>query len=189
MIDTANSLGTWIGPALTSLGSFATAGLGFLALRVLDARKDERTYRRKKAARREARRDKIIEKRNEFQRQTLLELQDAVQQSIRDTAELQLHDIRAAREGFEWRKNSFPHELSERTRLTNVQTMRLGVRVRDEQIRLLLSTFRKCCTNVQFATNEQASERQMSESSDKFAELNDRIGQVIRQLDEVELAD
>jgi hypothetical protein len=183
----AGSSWTWLPAALTAFGGFATAALSYVLLRSSDARKDERTYQREKAARDEARRDAIIERRNDFQRRTLLHLQDAVQASIRNAAQMHHLDTMAKREGKAWHSQYYPDDLSDKTLLANTRTTKLGVRVRDENIRILVDQFKSECADVLFSSSEQDGDRKLSQASDSFKLLNDLIGIALRQLNEIEL--
>jgi hypothetical protein len=182
----ATGSGTWLPAALTAFGGFATAALSYLSLRVLDARKAERTYQREKVARDAARRDILLERRSQFQRQTLLDLQDAVMKLVRTTGEMQHLDIMSSRAGERWHEKPYPNDLDQRAHSAAVQTTVLGVRVSDESIRNLLKQLKAGTNGVLFSRNLNEAERATGMMAEVFDLLNERIGEVLRKLDDID---
>jgi len=111
----------WMNFLLTILPM--TGVFTILMVRWSDARKDQRTYQREKAAREDVCRDRIIEKRNEFQRQTLLELQNAIHKLMTACYSY----THCPRKGDEWINHE--DDLRESVRICNAETTKLGVRV------------------------------------------------------------
>jgi hypothetical protein len=63
-----------------------------------------RTREREREARRENRRDQLFERRNAFQRQNLLELQDRVMDLVRTTMKINQKEMLASRDAGHWVK-------------------------------------------------------------------------------------
>jgi len=189
MLDTtgANS-GTWIPAALTAFGGFATAALSFLGVRILDARKDERTFQREKAAREEGRRDRVIERRNEQERQTLIEVQAVAQRYLRNAGKMEHFEVMQSRETGKWQQTQYPPLLSDQAHEIGIQLLALTVRVRDEQVRNLVDQLTDSALGASSTKSEAQSREKMSAASDCFDKLNKRINEVLRALDDVELS-
>jgi hypothetical protein len=83
-------------PALTLL-------VGFGVKSVSDWFQDRRALRREREARTEARRDQLRERRSDFQRQTLLDLQEAASDLIRACGAIYVQNVAAFRQTGLWR--------------------------------------------------------------------------------------
>lgn len=75
----------------------ATLLLGYLTKAVSDWIQHRRTTEREREARREARLEKLAERRITFQRQTLLDLQEAMMQLIRSAGATHFQEVAAFR--------------------------------------------------------------------------------------------
>ena len=98
-----------------------------------------RNARREREAREAVRRDQVFERRTSFQRQTLLDLQEAAMQLARSVGAINHEDKLAYNSTGEWSKQQLPDDLSEGNRLAQARTGMLGARVRDDSIRELLA--------------------------------------------------
>lgn len=185
------SSASWF-PVLTALVGFVTASISdWLRDRRASAREREAAEAnrtREREGREAARREQRFERRAAFQRQTLLDLQEAVQKLVRTTGEMKHHDTMAVRAGGEWGKQLLGEDLNNRSHLTNVQTTMLGVRVRDESVRNLLRELREECMHSQLAGSEAEAERALVKAASIFEKLNERIGELLRKLDDDEEA-
>lgn len=184
--------GTTIGwfPVITTLGGFFAGWLTELFRDGRTRRREheaaEATSNRERAARDAARREQRFERRTNFQRQTLLDLQDTVQKLLRVTGKMQHLDGIAHRSTGEWHKQLYPDDVNNEAHLTNVQTTLLAVRVRDESIRSMAKDLREKCNSVFFSKNEAESERLILAAAAVFETLNERIGERLRQIDDDE---
>src|ERR1035441_9703685 len=133
MVDAASgtTVPYWV-PLVTVFVTFATVQLS-------DWLKDKRAHQREREARREARADAIIERRNQFQRESLLKLQEVAQQFVRSCGEMHHTDSMAFRAGGGWHKQPYPEDMDQRAHETNVRMTKLTIRVRDERVRELSS--------------------------------------------------
>jgi hypothetical protein len=149
--------------------------LGFLT----ELWKSKRDSAIKAIERREAR----LLRRNEFQRATFLDLQEALTELSEST-------------GMTYGNRSFqlvnqdstllPHSLLEAYRKANTQVSVLSARVRDDSIRNRVMKLQlKFNEVVRFLTKEEA-EKSLADGLQLLFELNDRIGQVLRELDELD---
>ena len=111
--------------------------VGGAALKTLsDALTHWWTLKRERESRREQRLDAIRLKRVEFQRATLLELQEVVQRRSRLTAQEIFQDIVAHKNGGAWKKQLLTEEVNDGHLQARANLERLRVRVRNEAIRV-----------------------------------------------------
>jgi hypothetical protein len=146
----------------------------------------ESTSKREREARNATRREQRFERRSSFQRQTLLDLQDAVQKLLRTTGKMHHLDSIAHRSGAEWHRQLYPDDLDNEAHLVNVQTTLLAVRVRDDSIRSMVKDLKDKCGSVVFSNTKADSDRFMEAAVAIFETLNERIGERLRQLDDDE---
>jgi hypothetical protein len=160
--------------------------LGFGAKSLSDWVDHRRIVERDHAARGAARKEKNLERRIDFQHQTLLDLQEACMQLARSTSAMHHQDIMAFRNTGVWQKQLFGDDLSESARLANAKTMMLAARVRDEVTRELVSRFKGYCNEIGSTETQQASEHALVNSTQVFDEVNKRIGELLRSLEDAE---
>jgi hypothetical protein len=168
----------WL-PVLTTI-------LGACIVLITEALRDRRTSERERAARAETRRLQLLERRTTFQRQNLLDLQEALLQLARTTGQMQIYDIKAYRNTGTWQKNLYPPELDEANRVANTRTSMLGVRVRDNAVRDLLEQFKSCSAGVIMSRSAEESDRSSKNVVAVLEKLQQRIGEVLRTLDDEE---
>jgi hypothetical protein len=167
--------------------------LGFGAKSVSDWFNHKRTLQRERETRDALRRDQLAERRANFQRETLLELQEAVQDLARATGASHHHDEMAYRQTGKWQRERLGEELDQQVTLANRRVLLLTVRVRDESLRNTIKEFRQL-TNQTEAPNRNASDSELRDAS--FASLqkavplieqiHERVGKILRTLDDEE---
>lgn len=179
--------------AITASASFLTASLS-IAITDYFARKRDReaaasAHAREREARQAAKREQRFERRASFQRQTLIDLQEAVMKAIRTSGEMHHCDVMAARAGHPWHAQLYPGDLSERDRLAGVQLNLLGVRVRDALVRELVVQLRDTFTSIVLSRSQAQGDAAVMQMADIFQKLNGRIGELLRKLDDDEDAE
>jgi hypothetical protein len=179
MPDTPATSVPWIVPTITAL-------LGYLFAVVGEWARDARTHKREREARKEARDDARTERRTGFQRQALVDLQDAIS-ALAQTV-LESHARRAAKAagGARWEDAAPPGEVSLKALESRYDLVKLRARVRDEDVRdradaLLTATF-----EVLTASNEAEGVAAIRKVTASMDEANERIGAVLRSLDDIE---
>lgn len=160
--------------------------IGALLKGTFDALTDRRIEKRERAARRERRLDEIQLRRANFQRATLLELQEAISQLARFTGKSHHLDVVAHRKTGKWQKQYLPEDLGEGLLVANTNVSRLRVRVRDEEIRRLAESFSKNCADIAVSGGEAVAEKTLRQMGSVLVELHERIGLVLRNLDDDE---
>lgn len=156
--------------------------LGALAKGVGDWLLESRKAKTDREARREARDDNVRAKMLEFQRVNLLELQEAAQVLVRAMGKSQHEDMVAFRTTGVWGKNQYSEEANQGSLDGHVRLTRFGVRVADDEIRILVEQFTSICSRHVFCRSESAGEACMEEAMDYFRKLNERIGIVLRSM-------
>ena len=142
---------------------------------------------REKEARHDARREQLLWRQADFQRQNLLDLQDAVMRLARTSGQIHHHDSMAAKQTGSWGRNFAPEGVSEAHRDAQATTTVILVRIRDKKIRTLTQELKAHCASAGIAESESASLKSMISMNDTFELLNERIGDLLRNLEDLEL--
>src|SRR3989339_699152 len=157
--------------------------IGLVLKGFFDFLTDSRTVKREREARSEQRRDTIHLQRVDFQRTTLLELQESAHRLSRLTVKTHLHYEAEYSKTGEWQRQELPEGVDEDLREAHSRVSLLRVRIRDEEARKLAEAFISSCVSVNFASSKEAAYSafmtQMPFSHEKFQE---RIGIVLRNL-------
>lgn len=179
-----------VGPVTTLLG-----GLGgyWLAGRNEEAR-DQRATARESADRREALAERLEEDRHNFQRDTLLELQDELQRLARVTTKINLQDQKTLKE--RGQMYLLPEGLSDEAFQVTVSVQRLRTRVLDDELRQRIEDFVAICSRdailpAGFEPEKAIAhlEHQNKQMGDYYIALNELLGQHLRrELDRRDLA-
>jgi hypothetical protein len=143
-----------------------------------------RTTQRDREAREAAQQDQLSERRASFQRQTLLDLQEAMMQLVRMAGAVHHQDVMAYRKTGKWQKQLFGEELSESARLAAARSSMLSVRVRDDSIRALVGKVKSDANDAGMCATEEESQVALRSMAAAFENLNQRIGEVLRKLDD-----
>jgi uncharacterized coiled-coil protein SlyX len=188
MIDATTGTG-WF-PALTLLVGFATSSFAeWLRQRYANKRERaaaEATREQEREARESERRIQLFERRTSFQRETLLNLQDAIVKLARATGRMQHLDLMEYRKTGNWGKQPIPSDLNDDAHQANVIIMVLKARVRDDLIREMTGTFQSQANLVAISRSEQASKEVSDKMVGELGPLHERIGEVLRKLDDDE---
>ncbi|MDP1926404.1 MAG: hypothetical protein Q8K57_16660 [Thiobacillus sp.] len=116
-----------------------------------------------------------------FQRQTLLELQDAVHDAIRFVKRAQHADLLAHRSGQDWSKIKLPEELDTGVSLALRRVFLLVERVADDQLRASVKQFTEHVTQVLLAHTEQESRAHLDKTTLQVMKLFEEMGTVLRR--------
>jgi hypothetical protein len=167
---------TWF-PVVTLLIGIGTTSL-------TDWIKYRRDVTRERESREATRKEQRFERRVTFQRQTLLELQEACVNLARATGASHHKDGMAFRETGKWQKQLLPEDLDEEYRLCQVRVQTLSVRVRDDDIRKLAKELRENSAAVVVSSNERDGGRAMASMTATHQLLNERVGVILREIDD-----
>jgi hypothetical protein len=164
----------WL-PLLTLAAGYAGS---LLTESIRDRRTRERDDRLAELARRQAREDKQAE----FQRGTLLELQDALSRLIRTTAEIDHHDTMVERQTGKWRSTQVAEDVNQRNFKARVDTTTLAVRVADDELRGLVDEILSETADSATARTREDAAYALNQAVDVFGIANGRLGEVLRGL-------
>jgi hypothetical protein len=146
------------------------------------------TRSREREAREAARRDARTERRNEFQRETLLALQDAGMKLVESTSRAFMFHSRASLIS---RATMIPDneprsdEVEEAFMLAFAQIALLEVRVRDRIVKETVQLLKdQCVTASALSREEPVSRSAMQEVAKLHYQLNEWIGEALGKLDE-----
>ena len=128
-------------PAFTLLLGYGTKYLS-------DWFQHTRAVERERETRRETRRDVIAERRTQFQRQTLLDLQPALLDLARNAGKMHVHDLKGYRATNRFHAELYPSDVDEGFRAASALTSMLAVRVNDERVRMLTAAFKSAASDV-----------------------------------------
>jgi hypothetical protein len=161
-----------------------TLVLGYGLKSISDWVEHRRTSEREREARAATRKDQQVERRIEFQRKTLLELQDTVMDVARTTGSMHVKDLTEYRESGKWQRQLFPEDLAEQNRLAHARMAMLASRVRDDTVRLIVGDFKDAAVKSTMSPAKDESEQALSRMMTAFEALNQRIGELLRLLDD-----
>lgn len=171
-------MSSWIETSLSvALGGALTIASSWLA--------DSRLLNRDRERRNADRTERLTDRRNELQRETLLALQVASQNLLRNGGACLHADILASRKSGKWVKHQLPDGLSDDGLRLNTEVMLLSTRVIDNEIRLLADQLRTDVVEAEFATSESDGMASMNKASETQHRLLDRIGVKIREMESV----
>lgn len=171
---------------LESVTTLIAALAGYVTRLATEWLHDRRADKREAEGREAERRLQLLERRANFQRETLLSLQDALMELNRATGKVQHLDVMEVRRTGQWRKQLLPADLDESAHQAMVKTLILMVRVRDNQIREMVEKYRDLAARTSLCHDQKESEELSKEMVRLLDPLNERIGEILRKLDEDE---
>jgi hypothetical protein len=177
MAETQPSSINWFLPIATLL-------LGYVTKSISDWLDFRRARKREREAREETRRDIRFERREKFQRATLLELQEELVNLVRTASQMHVQDIKAHRETGTWKRQLFESELSEAARLAHARVAVLTVRVRDEAVRNLVADINQGTIGLTLAPTREVAMAASVAMTTTFDKVQKRIGELPRELDD-----
>lgn len=156
-----------------------------LALQKFQSDKDLATQKLndERQARIDIRRETAKHKRVEFQRATLLDLQESLHSLLRTGNQIRLRDAKKAKEAGKWVKSGAPSEIDDEARRLQAKTHMLMSRVHDGDIRDKCSRLKNHISVTTLATSEEISADEFMAASILFNSLSQEIGEILRHLD------
>jgi hypothetical protein len=178
-----------VGPITTLLGGLG----GYLLAGRNDEARDGRAAEREKSARRAELADRLEEDRHNFQRDTLLELQDELQRLARAATRILLQAEETVENGGVYR---LPGALSDEEFQIRTSVRRLWVRVLDPELRRDVEDFITVCRNLGLPKGEEDKDEVLTRLYMKhkcvletYEAVNDALGVQLRaELDRRPLA-
>lgn len=154
-------IGTMVG-ALASLGTTLVSTRNAFSLQSLTSSLDR------------------AEKHREFQRSTLVELQDAIHDLLRIVTRGLLEDQAAFRKTGTWGENLLSDEVNDGQRLARRRVVILMERVADDALRADVKRLNEALTHASFNSTEADSELLIHAASNQALQVMEHIGTVLR---------
>ena len=125
--------------------------------------------------------DERKERANAFQRQTLIDLQEAIHDALRLVNRAYIEDQRAYVPDKKWGSNSLTDEVNEGIRLANRRVAILIERVSSDVLRVNVKALISSATGVLLARSEDVARASMNTTSSTADEVLEQIGATLRQ--------
>lgn len=122
-----------------------------------------------------------VERARAFQRETLLKLQEGLQDAIRNIGEMHHQDVLALRETGEWQKSMLGEELNQKFVSVNRELSILTERVSEDELRNSIKEFRQQLSNCMFTSSEHEGDYMLKIAVDNFNPMMEKIGSVLRE--------
>ncbi|MBN8646936.1 MAG: hypothetical protein J0L55_03205 [Caulobacterales bacterium] len=123
---------------------------------------------------------------NQFQRENLISLQEAIGKLIRATGKGHHEDTIAFKMSGEWKKNVLSEEVDIGfLNSQNLVSMHY-VRLHNSEIREISKSLKRLCSEVALAESERVGMKNMMEISRIVEDLEERIGFELRRIDNIE---
>lgn len=156
----------------TLVGAIAGAGASIVTT-VITSRNAARLQREANSLERQ-------ERAREFQRETLLQVQDALQDAMRLMVRANLEDVKAFHSGGEWGKNYLGKELDQEVLLANRRMSLLVERIADDSLRSGLKIVNALLNQPGRAKSEAEAERGVHDAAAAGAKVMEHLGEVLR---------
>lgn len=164
---------TWF-PVLTLI-------VGYVIKLIEDRLTHQRALQRERENRMENRRITLEERHADFQRQILLELQDAAQDLARGAGQAHRKDTVAFKQTGTWQKQPFAADIDDRITQSNIRCIKLASRITDDSIRELTKSFRLHALGISACRTEGEADALMLTSIKELQQLHELIGQQLRR--------
>lgn len=122
-----------------------------------------------------------IERARIFQRDTLLDLQEYIQNGMRSVSQLHYHEVMSYRKVGCWGKARVDEDLNQRFLKINQQLSTLTERISDDELRNCIKHFRSQLSGCIFSESLSESEMKIKHTSDECQQLMEKLGRVLRE--------
>ena len=167
----------------TTLLPIFTLILGIFLTSAFEYFREGRTSKREQKVRKVKREESIVSNRIEFQRETLLKLQEAINEMGRQTSKLHIFDLDHLRKGGKWQDPILPPDVDEAQRAAVSLVSLLYVRLHDKNIKMLVDEFRTDANNTLKSVDKLNAEQAFQKMHKTFVLLNEKIGEQLLDLD------
>lgn len=116
-----------------------------------------------------------------FQRQTLLELQEAIHDALRFIGRAHLEDYAAYKQSGNWGTSKLSDEVNEGSRLAQRRVVILAERVTDESLRKEVKNLMGIATQALFATTKDEADDVLNRAFAESTQVLEKHGAVLRQ--------
>lgn len=121
-----------------------------------------------------------IEKFREFQRETIIQIQDVLLECMRNAVKTHMQDLESFSKGGEWGNGLLTEDVNEGTLQSNRKLIILIERVADGELRSKLKDIYAAINKVPLARTKTESDRYLSHMSELSSGVMDILGSVLR---------
>ena len=121
-----------------------------------------------------------LERENEFQRTTLIDLQEALHHALRLIHKAYMHDVKAHRAAGSWAENSLPDEVDESARLAMRRVAILVERIESDTARQRVKSLMHIATAAMLANSPGEAEAKLNEAASSATDVLEQIGSALR---------
>ncbi|MCR9025504.1 MULTISPECIES: hypothetical protein [Aeromonas] len=121
-----------------------------------------------------------MEKARAFQRETLLAVQETLNDTLRSMMQIHLADLMAAKDGGKWGRNLIDNELDENNRTCNRRLQILTERIADDALRQDLYELHAAIYNSTRATSKEEANQKVNSSVTQAEGFMKHLGAVLR---------
>jgi hypothetical protein len=154
--------------------------LGYVGRSISEWFQDRRILSREREARDAAKRERIAERNENFQRDNLLNLQESLYRLMRGAGAAHHRDMMAYKRTGAWERQLLPPDLDEMLTESQARTAMIMVRAQDTGLRKLVEQLKKLEVEVTLARTPSDSDRAVQSMAELFIECNLRIGELLR---------
>ena len=125
--------------------------------------------------------DQRTESARSFQRQTLLELQEAIHDALRLVGRAHVEDYLAYKKSGSWGTAILSEEVNEGSRLAQRKVAILTERVTDESLRIEVKILMSIATQALLAKTQDEADGALNRAFSESTQVLERLGAVLRQ--------
>jgi hypothetical protein len=122
-----------------------------------------------------------IERARTFQRDTLLKIQESIQDAMRNAGAMHRHDSMDYRKNGSWQKSLLGEELDQKVFNTQRELSLLTERVSSDELRYDIRIFRIELSNCCFTRSEEEGASRLKKARESWYPLIEHIGKVLRE--------
>lgn len=121
-----------------------------------------------------------MERARSFQRDTLLAVQDTLNEALRLMVQAHLEDLDAHRKGVVWGRNDLSTDIAEKKMVTNQKLAALTERIADNSLRNELKALRSNIDTSSFSTSQDAAKNSLHNTVIQAEKLMEKLGLLLR---------
>lgn len=158
-----------------------TLVVGYAGSLVTESFRDKRAARREAQARQADRQQKRADRQADFQRETLLALQESLGRYVRGAAQVHHETATASRAAGRWTRVLPAEDVNDALFRAGIDMNTYVVRTLDDQLRETVYALRERVGRLLItAASEAEADQLMDEATDLFTQANERIGELLR---------
>ncbi len=121
-----------------------------------------------------------MERSREFQRNTLLAVQDTLNDALRLMVQAHIEDLDAHKKGADWGRNELSKDIDEQKRITNQKLAILTERITDDSLRNELKALRTNIDSTSFSISPSAAKTRLYDSTIQAEKFMENLGFILR---------